>query len=109
MCQFATQVLQDKYSGFVGREIVDDYVNYADVLFENFGDLVKDWMTFNEPWITCTLQVSGVVGGMVVMVVVVVVVEDTHNFTWHLDTAHAAAISAVQTHARRCAAAWGCA
>lgn len=52
------QVLQDSYNGFVDRRIVDDYVNYADVLFANFGDKVKDWMTFNEPWITCALQVG---------------------------------------------------
>jgi len=50
-------VLQDSYKGFIGREIVDDYVNYADTLFANFGDRVNDWMTFNEPWITCSLQV----------------------------------------------------
>lgn len=52
------QVLQDKYSGFVSPQIIEDYVNYADVLFANFGNRVKDWMTFNEPWITCTLQVQ---------------------------------------------------
>jgi beta-glucosidase/6-phospho-beta-glucosidase/beta-galactosidase len=28
------------------------------VLFEAFGDRVADWMTFNEPWITCSLQVG---------------------------------------------------
>jgi beta-glucosidase/6-phospho-beta-glucosidase/beta-galactosidase len=56
MC--AAQVLQDSYTGFIGAQIVDDYVNYADVLFANFGDRVKEWMTFNEPWITCSLQVS---------------------------------------------------
>jgi beta-glucosidase/6-phospho-beta-glucosidase/beta-galactosidase len=52
------QVLQDSYNGFVDRKIVDDYVNYADILFANFGDRVHDWMTFNEPWITCALQVT---------------------------------------------------
>jgi beta-glucosidase/6-phospho-beta-glucosidase/beta-galactosidase len=55
-------VLQDSYTGFIGAQIVDDYVNYADVLFSNFGDRVKEWMTFNEPWITCSLQVGGWVG-----------------------------------------------
>ncbi len=58
VCLFVCcQVLQDKYGGFISPQLVEDYVNYADVLFANFGDRVKDWMTFNEPWITCTLQV----------------------------------------------------
>lgn len=51
------QVLQDSYNGFVDSRIVDDFVNFADTLFAAFGDRVKDWMTFNEPWITCALQV----------------------------------------------------
>lgn len=50
-------MLQDKYNGFISPQLVDDYVNYADVLFASFGDRVREWMTFNEPWITCTLQV----------------------------------------------------
>lgn len=42
------QVLQDKYQGFIGPQIVQDFTYYAGVLFEAFGDRVKDWMTFNE-------------------------------------------------------------
>lgn len=56
-CHYAQQVLQDSYNGFVDSRIVDDFVNFSDVLFAAFGDRVKDWMTFNEPWITCALQV----------------------------------------------------
>jgi beta-glucosidase len=50
------QVLQDKYSGFIDRRIVDDFVYYADVAFSRFGSKVTKWTTFNEPWITCNLQ-----------------------------------------------------
>ncbi|KAF2293601.1 hypothetical protein GH714_003186 [Hevea brasiliensis] len=44
------QALEDKYGGFLSRNIVEDYREYADLLFERFGDRVKFWMTFNEPW-----------------------------------------------------------
>ncbi|OAY40039.1 beta-glucosidase 13 [Manihot esculenta] len=44
------QGLEDKYGGFLSRNIVDDYRDYADLLFERFGNRVKFWMTFNEPW-----------------------------------------------------------
>lgn len=57
------QVLQDSYNGFVDSRIVDDFLNFADTLFAAFGDRVKDWMTFNEPWITCALQVRRTCGG----------------------------------------------
>ncbi|OAY44743.1 cyanogenic beta-glucosidase [Manihot esculenta] len=44
------QALEDKYGGFLSSNIVNDYRDYADLLFEKFGDRVKYWMTFNEPW-----------------------------------------------------------
>jgi beta-glucosidase len=40
-------VLQDKYKGFLSREIVADFVNYAQVCFDSFGDLVENWFTIN--------------------------------------------------------------
>ncbi|KAF2319382.1 hypothetical protein GH714_015380 [Hevea brasiliensis] len=44
------QALEYKYGGFLSPNIVDDYRDYADLLFDEFGDRVKYWMTFNEPW-----------------------------------------------------------
>lgn len=40
--------LEEKYGGFISEEIVDDFVNYAQVLFDRLGDRVKHWITINE-------------------------------------------------------------
>ncbi|CAM0952010.1 unnamed protein product [Alopecurus aequalis] len=42
--------LEDKYGGFLSENIVKDYVDFATVCFKEFGDRVKFWTTFNEPW-----------------------------------------------------------
>jgi len=50
------QALQDRYGGWLNKaEIIQDYVHYAKVCFQAFGDLVQNWITFNEPWIISTL------------------------------------------------------
>ena len=41
-------VLQEK-GGWLNRETVDAYVNFAKTCFELFGDRVKYWFTHNEP------------------------------------------------------------
>lgn len=38
--------------GWESRETVKAYVQYANVAFEHFGDLVVDWVTFNEPMVS---------------------------------------------------------
>ncbi len=43
------QALQDKYSGWLGEEIVDDFLEYSTLCFEKFGDRVKYWIVMNEP------------------------------------------------------------
>ena len=35
--------------GWENRTTVDAYVDYARLCFQEFGDLVDDWITFNEP------------------------------------------------------------
>lgn len=38
-----------KEGGWLSRQTVDAYVNYAKTCFDLFGDLVKKWFTHNEP------------------------------------------------------------
>lgn len=47
--------MQDKYGGFNSSKVVDDFVYYADVVFRELGQYVTNWITFNEPLVTCTL------------------------------------------------------
>lgn len=42
------QALVDQYGGWTNRKSIDDFVNYCKVLFENYGDRVKYWLTINE-------------------------------------------------------------
>ncbi|EFH55128.1 glycosyl hydrolase family 1 protein [Arabidopsis lyrata subsp. lyrata] len=55
------QDLEDAYGGFRGAEIVNDFRDYADICFKNFGDRVKHWMTLNEP---LTVVQQGYVAGV---------------------------------------------
>ncbi|XP_066283687.1 cytosolic beta-glucosidase-like [Branchiostoma lanceolatum] len=50
------QTFQDQFGGWVNEAIVDYFNDYARVCYQAFGDRVKHWVTFNEPW-------SFVVGG----------------------------------------------
>ncbi|CAN1802011.1 Beta-glucosidase 12 [Linum perenne] len=43
------QALEAEYGGFLSRDIVKDYVDYCDLLFEEYGSKVKKWITLNEP------------------------------------------------------------
>ncbi|XP_068641271.1 beta-glucosidase 13-like [Aristolochia californica] len=43
------QALQDEYGGFLSSKIVEDFHDYADLCFKEFGDRVKHWITINEP------------------------------------------------------------
>lgn len=47
--------LEQKYSGWLSSNIVEDFTNYADLCFDNFGDRVKKWITINEPWTFATM------------------------------------------------------
>lgn len=48
MYHFDMPAALEKRGGWSNRESVDWFVNYAKVLFDNFGDRVKYWLTINE-------------------------------------------------------------
>lgn len=44
--------LHQRYGGWLNKErAVEDYLRYARVCFEAWGDRVKHWLTFNEPFV----------------------------------------------------------
>ncbi|KAL0338768.1 UNVERIFIED_CONTAM: Oleuropein beta-glucosidase [Sesamum angustifolium] len=54
------QCLEDEYGGFLSPKIVQDFAEYAEVCFFEFGDRVKFWITQNEP---ITFTKNGYVDG----------------------------------------------
>ena len=40
--------LSERFGGWLGSETVDAFMRYARTCFEEFGDLVADWLTLNE-------------------------------------------------------------
>uniref|UniRef100_W5UL36 Cytosolic beta-glucosidase n=1 Tax=Ictalurus punctatus TaxID=7998 RepID=W5UL36_ICTPU len=44
------QVLQEKYGGWQNSSMVNFFNDYANLCFERFGNRVKHWITFNNPW-----------------------------------------------------------
>ena len=49
------QALQDEYKGWEGAQIVDDFGDYARLVFTEYGDKVKNWITLNEAEVVCDL------------------------------------------------------
>lgn len=48
------QVLEDQ-GGWPARDTVDAFVEYADAITRYLGDRVKNWITFNEPFVSAFL------------------------------------------------------
>ncbi|TSX17005.1 Lactase-like protein [Bagarius yarrelli] len=44
------QVLQEKYGGWQNISMVNYFNDFASLCFERFGNKVKHWITFNNPW-----------------------------------------------------------
>ncbi|KAJ6318038.1 hypothetical protein OIU76_013561 [Salix suchowensis] len=43
------QALHDRYNGWLSSQIIKDFAAFAETCFQNYGDRVKNWITFNEP------------------------------------------------------------
>lgn len=49
---FDTPLYLQEKGGFLNKEVVEEYRKYAKLCFELFGDIIKNWTTFNEPIVT---------------------------------------------------------
>lgn len=49
------QALQDKYGGWEGRQVIEDFTRYAEILFKRYNGKVKYWVSLNEQNIFITL------------------------------------------------------
>ena len=45
----------DEQGGWLTRETVERFAEYAAVCFDRLGDRVRTWFTVNEPWVAATL------------------------------------------------------
>jgi beta-glucosidase len=48
------QALEDD-GGWAARDTAERFAEYAELVFDGLGDLVDDWTTHNEPWVTAFL------------------------------------------------------
>ncbi|KAK4415539.1 Furcatin hydrolase [Sesamum alatum] len=44
------QTLEDEYRGFLSPQVIDDFRDFGDLCFKEFGDRIKHWITINEPF-----------------------------------------------------------
>lgn len=47
---FDTPLTLFENGDWLNRDIIGHFVRFAKICFENFGDRIKKWATFNEPW-----------------------------------------------------------
>lgn len=44
-------MLQEKHGGWQNVSMVNHFNDFANLCFERFGNRVKYWITFNNPWV----------------------------------------------------------
>jgi len=50
------QNLDEKFGGWLNTTVMPKiFADYAEICFKSFGDRVKHWITFNEPWVTAII------------------------------------------------------
>jgi len=64
MFHFDTPSTLTNTGGWLNRDIVDKFGCYARVLYQNFGDRVKNWLTINEPLSVSTYSYCGLGGSV---------------------------------------------
>jgi beta-glucosidase/6-phospho-beta-glucosidase/beta-galactosidase len=47
--------LQDTYGGLLDQQLSEDFVYYADIVFQQLGPYVRHWLTFSDPMAICQL------------------------------------------------------
>ncbi|XP_039198279.1 lactase-phlorizin hydrolase [Crotalus tigris] len=83
------QVLQD-IGGWQNETIIDAFANYAAFCFATFGDRVKLWITFHEPWVISYAGYGtgqhppGIVSPGVASYQVAHIILKAHARTWHV-------------------------
>lgn len=82
------QALQD-YGGWTNESIIEHFNNYADYCYQQFGDRVKLWLTFNEPWVVSllghglALLAPGIAEPATTVYVVSHNIIKSHSRAWH--------------------------
>jgi beta-glucosidase len=97
------QVLQDRYGGFQGREIVTDFGAYAEAVGKRLGDRIHNWMTMNE--ISCFAFSVGYGVGYVpphAPGIQLATIKERSNTSHHALLAHGTAVQALRATAGRC-------
>lgn len=84
--------LQMERDGWLHPDSVEWFAEYASHCFEQFGDRVKRWITFNEPWVVAILG-----HGQGVFAPGRISREEPYRVGHNILRAHAAAVSAYRT------------
>ncbi len=91
MFHFDMPAALDQRGSWGNRESVDWFVNFAKVMFENFGDRVKYWLTINEQ--NMLTLVGPVIGTLMIPEGCTNVLKETYQQNHHMLVAQAKAMA----------------